>query len=144
MKNSWYSISKFLFEKEKENEEKFKTYLSPYLVPKAYRIASDELAKAVIEFKYVDVSEGTKKVAHPDSHRIYFEVGDKTKRIYKVYISATPKICDHSAQTCLNDLDEAFINLSQQLKNTSTDKYVATLAATKQCLSNMSITQRTR
>lgn len=136
MKNSWLSLNKFLFEKETgRREEKFKTYLSPYFVPKAYRIGSDEQDKTVIEFKYVDVNESTKKVAHHETHRIYFEIGEKTERVYKIYFYTFQLVSDNSAQISMSDLDKAFEKLSSKLSDTSKDKYVAALAATKQWLS---------
>ncbi|HDY7511932.1 hypothetical protein AAFX34_15795 [Vibrio vulnificus] len=136
MKSSWFSLNKFLFEKETDKkEEKFKTYLSPYFVPKACRIGSDEQDKTVIEFKYVDVNESTKKVAHHETHRIYFEVGEKTERVYKIYFYALPVANHNDVFISMSDLDKAFEKLSSKLNDPSKDKYVATLAATKQCLS---------
>lgn len=138
MENSWLSIRQFLFEKDSEdNSERFKTYLSPYLVPKAYRIGSDNQAKAIIEFKYVDVNEPTRKVTHPENHRIYFEIGEKTKRVYKVFFYDALACSEESLSVSGHDLDKAFENLSAKLTGLSMDKYVATLAAAKQCLSSI-------
>ncbi|WPC75904.1 hypothetical protein [Vibrio porteresiae] len=139
MKNYWYPLSKFLYEKENDNKsEKFKTYLSPYFVPKAYRVGSDKNAKAIIEFKYLDVKEDTVNVTHPENHRMYFEIGKKTKRIYKIYFYAMPLVRNDEFEIYFKDIDRAFNKLSNKFsKDSSDNKYIATLEATKKCLSSI-------
>ncbi|WP_318513498.1 hypothetical protein [Photobacterium leiognathi] len=134
MNNSWFSVDNFLFEKEADKKgEKFKTYLSPYFVPKAYRIGSEQQDKTVIELKYIDVNEPTKKIAHHETHRVYFEVGEKTERVYKIFFYALPEYDRKKINDSLNDVDRAFKKLSSQLTDDS-EKYVAALEATKQCI----------
>lgn len=137
MINTWNSFSKFLFEKEKTGQDKFKTYLSPYFVPKAYRFGCENAFNTFIELKYLDVNEGTQKVTHPENHRIYFEIGEKTKRVYKVYFYSIPASSCKDIEVQVQDIENAFKNLSSKFCDNSTDKYIAAIAATKQGLSSI-------
>ncbi|OCH17745.1 hypothetical protein A6E05_13665 [Aliivibrio sp. 1S165] len=135
--NNWYYLKDFLFEKNTEDKtEKFTTYVSPYFVPKAYRYGCSKSDNMIVEFKYIDVTENTRKMTHPENHKIYFKVGDKTGRIYKVYLGSSSNECKTMVKY-LDDLDKAFENLANKLSDGNKEQYAPTLVATKNCLSKL-------
>ncbi|PSU31827.1 MULTISPECIES: hypothetical protein [Photobacterium] len=126
--NSWYNLNTSLFEMTtQDKKEKFTTYLSPYFVPKAYRYNYSKDKQLIIEFKYIDIAERTNKITHLENHKVYFEVGDKTRRIYKVYIGQI-NLLD-------SEVEKAFSNLANQLNNENKELYLPAINVTKICLS---------
>ncbi|MNQ43738.1 hypothetical protein D3C85_574780 [compost metagenome] len=136
--SNWYILDDFLFEKDTKNKlEKFTTYLSPYLIPKAFRCKHDSNDSVVIEFKYIDVNEKIIKTAHPETHRIHFEIGDKTGRIYRVFLHSMKSTDSKSIDNHKLEIKRAFDNIAIKNGVHAKEKYQATLAATNKCLSNM-------
>ena len=136
MDNLWNSVDKFLFKIEQKDKEGFETYLSPYFVPKAYRIASNDKATVIIEFKYVDVSENKKDVMNDNEKngQISFQIGEKTKRIYKIYFKMLLSSNPNNLESCSGVVDKAFGRLFK-VNNIAEDRYLAALALTKDYLS---------
>ncbi|MBU2925833.1 hypothetical protein Q4530_00965 [Colwellia sp. 1_MG-2023] len=63
---------------------KLKVMLSPYDVPEAIR-AYHENRQLIIEFRYISISE--ERTLANGENGIKFELGVKTKRIYKIFVS---------------------------------------------------------
>ena len=70
-------------EKQPKDVGQVKVMSSPYDVPEAIRAYHHD-ASLVIEFRYISISED--KNLEDSSDGIRFEVGNKTKRIYKIFI----------------------------------------------------------
>lgn len=67
-----------------ENEKAVKIFLSPYDIPDAVR-AYSEGRNLIIEFRYIHIKESME--THKEDEFIEFEVGVRTKRIYKIRVS---------------------------------------------------------
>lgn len=140
---NWCVLDSFLFEKEpKDRDEKFKTYLSPYMIPKAFRYELMQGDRVVIEFKYIGVpEEETTRIANLETHKVYFEVGKKTGRVYKIFLHLTHGKDNSSVRNHHNEIKRALekiaIKKSKSIEVNTIGQYSATLEATNQCLSKM-------
>lgn len=121
--------------KQPKDAGKVKVMSSPYDVPEAIRAYhSDD--KLIIEFRYISISEVKSIVDGVGG--IGFEIGEKTKRIYKIFIPEKTilnsdgikieggKIENIKSKAIVNAIDN-FISKQENF----TDKYQATKIAVK-------------
>ncbi|MEZ8855607.1 hypothetical protein AB4453_02300 [Vibrio atlanticus] len=139
MTNAWCGLKKFLFEKKKDKDtSKLTLFLSPYDVPSAARAGKNKNGELYIEFRYITVDEGTRRVVSPNKDDgISFEVGINTNRVYKILFVSHPAVGTLELEICVDDVDIAFDSLSSQLQVDSRDKYDATREAAKYYLNNI-------
>lgn len=106
--------------------------VSPYEVPQAIR-AEKRGNMLVLELQYINISEphSTRSV---DERDVTFEIGDKSKRIYKVFVEldgADDMELDHAQLVAhINDAVKS-LTVGGEKKPSST-KYMAATAAIKQ------------
>ena len=109
-------------------EKKNRYFLSPYDVPKAFRIFRDGSLNLAIEFLYINIDE--KHVPYEGSDDgISLEIGEKTQRIYRVILDHAffdgneAEILSHDG-VVESAIDE-FINYQTKVDK-STSKYLVT------------------
>ena len=101
--------------------------LSPYDVPNAVRTCHENNT-IVVEFRYINIIESRSNY-QGDDDGVSFEIGDKTQRIYKIFLDPQKmNSCEINFSLAHNNIDSAiekFIS-HQESMDMNTTKYTAT------------------
>ena len=113
--------------------------LSPYDVPNAVRSYHDDQDMIVIELRYIKITESRSEYLVEDDG-VSFEVGDKTQRIYKIFLEAQKvRQCEVSLSLYQKNIDSALDQFiaHQKSLHMKTTKYFATRSAIRDCAESL-------
>lgn len=113
-----YKLSQIEGDGQKQAKQQITFLLSPYDVPDAVRATIDEeTQRIVIEFRYIPIREKTVKKRN---NGVEFELGAKTKRIYKIFL-------EHGTETelVIETHDNQFKEHSIEVAEDALEEFIA-------------------